>query len=69
MKTWVNKRMSYFVGILNRVGDIFLLGCPQLFSLLNVRFMGISKPHKSNPKREIGRCKTASAQYRSFFSK
>ena len=40
-------RVSYFVGILSRVWDIFLLGCPQIFSLLNVKFKGISESQKS----------------------
>ena len=39
--------MSYFIGILSNVGDIFLLGCSQVFFPLNVRFMSISKPQKS----------------------
>ena len=43
--------MSYFVYILNRVGDIFLPGCPQVFYLLNVRFKGISEPHKNPVQR------------------
>ena len=33
--------MSYVVGILSEVGDIFLRSCSQVFSLLNVRFRGI----------------------------
>ena len=44
--------MSYFVGILNGVGDIFLLSCPQNFSLLNVRFMNIFKHIKIQSKEE-----------------
>ena len=43
--------MSYFVGILNGVGNIFLLGCSQVFSGLNVRFRGIFEPHKSLVQR------------------
>ena len=39
--------MSYFVGILRSVGDIFLPSCPQILSLLNVSFRGIFEPHKS----------------------
>ena len=35
--------MSYFVGILGGVRDIFLPGYPQNFSGLNVKFKGISK--------------------------
>ena len=38
--------MSYFIGILSGVGDIFLSSCPQIFPLLNVRFRCISKPQK-----------------------
>ena len=47
--------MSYFIGILSNVGDIFLSSCPQIFPPLNVRFRGISKPQKkkSNLKRVI----------------
>ena len=40
-------RVSYFVGILSRVWDIFLLGFPQFFSLLNVEFKDISESQKS----------------------
>ena len=43
--------MSYFVSILNRVGDIFLLSYPQGFSLLNLRYEGISESHKSLVQR------------------
>ena len=43
--------MSYFVGILSEFGDIFLPDCPQVFSLLYVRFRGISEPHKSPAQR------------------
>ena len=39
--------MFYFVGILSGVLDIFLPNCPQIFFLLNLRFMSISEPHKS----------------------
>ena len=39
--------MSYFVGYLNRVGDIFLRGCYQVLSLLNVRSKSISESYKS----------------------
>ena len=38
--------MSYFVGILSGVEDIFLLSCPQVFFLLNIRFKDISEPYK-----------------------
>ena len=54
LKSWISRRVSYFVGILSEVGDIFLLGCPQVFSLLNVRFRGISKLHKNLVQR--GEC-------------
>ena len=43
--------MSYFVGILRRVGYIFLPGCPQVLFLLNVGFKGIYEPHKSPVER------------------
>ena len=39
--------MSYSVGVLSGVGDISLLICLQVFSLLKVRFRGISESHKS----------------------
>ena len=32
--------MSYFVGILSKVGDKFLPGCFQVFSLLNGKLLG-----------------------------
>ena len=47
MITWISRRGSYFVGILSGVRDIFLLGCPQVFSMFNLRFRVISEPHKS----------------------
>ena len=31
------------------VVNIFLPSCPQFFSLLNIKFMGISESHKSIP--------------------
>ena len=31
LKTWISRRVSYFVGILSGVGDIFLLSCPQVY--------------------------------------
>ena len=43
--------MSYFIGILNEVGDIFLLDYLQVFSLLNLRFKDISKSYKSPVQR------------------
>ena len=39
--------MSYFAGILSKVGNIFLSDCSQVFFLLNIKFRGISKAHKS----------------------
>ena len=53
--------MYYFVGILNRVGDIFLSSCRQVFSILNVTFKSISKPHKSSVKKKK---KSSYKQYR-----
>ena len=47
LKAWINSKMSYFVGILHKVINIFLLGCPQIWSLLNIRSRGIYEPHKS----------------------
>ena len=47
LKTWISKRVSYFVDILSGVGDIFLPSCSQIFSLLNIKFKVISKSHKS----------------------
>ena len=43
--------MSYFVGFVSGVRDMFLLGCPQVVSLLNLRFRGISEPHKNLVQR------------------
>ena len=51
MKTWNNRGVSYFVGILSGVEDVFLSDCFQVFSLLNIRFRGISKPYKSSVQR------------------
>ena len=61
MKIWISKRVPYFVGILSRVGDVskkkngvgdvFLLGCPQDFFKLNVKFRGISQSHKNLVQR------------------
>ena len=47
LKIWISRRVSYFAGILSKVGNIFLSGCSQVFFLLNVKFRGISKAHKS----------------------
>ena len=51
LKTWISRRVSYFVGILSGVRNIFLLNCPQVLSLLNVGFRGIFKPHKTQVQR------------------
>ena len=51
MKTWISRKVSYFVSILSGVRDIFLPGCPQVFSQLNIRFIDISEPHKSSIQR------------------
>ena len=37
LKTWISRRVSYFIGILSGVGDIFLLGCPQVFFFFPVK--------------------------------
>ena len=52
LKTLISRRVSYFVGILSRVGDIFLSSCSQVFSLLNLRFRGIFELHKSPVQKE-----------------
>ena len=52
LKIWISGKMSYFVGILSGVGDIFLLSCPQVFTLLNVRFKDISELYKSPVQRK-----------------
>ena len=51
LKTLISRRVSYFVGILSRVGDIFLSSCSQVFSLLNLRFRGIFELYKSPVQR------------------
>ena len=48
LKTWISRRVSYFVGILHGVGDIFLPSCSQILSLLNIGSSGISEPHKNS---------------------
>ena len=48
LKTWI----SNFKGILHGVWDIFLPGCFQVLSLLNVGSKGISKPHKNPIQKE-----------------
>ena len=50
MKTWISRRVSYFVGILNEVGDIFLPDSPQVLSWSNIVFRGIFEPHKNPVK-------------------
>ena len=47
LKTWISRRVSYFLSILIGVENIFLLGCPQVFFLLNVKFRGILEPQKN----------------------
>ena len=46
--------MSYFIGSLNRVRNIFLLSCPKVFFFfpLSIKFMSIFEPHKSTVQRE-----------------
>ena len=51
LKTWISRKVSYFVGILSRVRNIFLLGCPQIFFLLNIRFRGIFESQVQSKKR------------------
>ena len=48
LKTWISRRVSYFVNILSRFRDIFLLNCLKVFSLLNLKFMGIFEPCKDD---------------------
>ena len=50
LKTLINRRVFYFIGILSGIGDIFLPGS-QVFSLLNIRFRGISESYKSPVQR------------------
>ena len=40
LKIWISRRVSYFIGILSRVGDIFLSDCSQIFFTLKVKFKG-----------------------------
>ena len=47
MKTWISRKVSYFVGILSEVEDIFSPDYPQVFSLLNIGFRDISEAHKN----------------------
>ena len=44
--------MSYFVGILSEIEDIFLPSYPQDFFLLNVKFKDIFEPYKSLVQKE-----------------
>ena len=44
--------MSYFVGILSGVEDIFLPSYPQDFFLLNVKFKDIFEPYKNLVQKE-----------------
>ena len=48
LKTWISRRVSYFVNILSRFRDIFLLSCLKVFFLLNLKFMGIFEPCKDD---------------------
>ena len=55
LKTWISRRLSYFLGILRGVENIFLLGlpsCPQILFLLNIGFRGISESHKNPIQRK-----------------
>ena len=49
--------MSYFVGILCKVRDIFLPGYLQVLSLLNLGSRGIFEQHKSPIKIEESPCR------------
>ena len=44
--------MSYFVGILCGVEDVFLLDCSQVLSLLNLGSRHISESHKNPVQKE-----------------
>ena len=56
LKTWISRRVSYFVGILHGVGDIFLPSCSQILSLLNIGSSGISEPHKNSIEKGESSC-------------
>ena len=43
LKTLISRIMSYFVGILSEVENIFLPGCHQIFSSVKLKFMGESR--------------------------
>ena len=50
LKIWISRIVSYFVGIVSGVGDIFLQSYSQVFFfffLLNLKFRGISELHKN----------------------
>ena len=51
LKAWISKRVFYFVSILRRFVDIFLLDCSQVLSLLNLGFRSIFEPRKSPIQR------------------
>ena len=50
LKTWISRQVSYFVGILSEIGNIFLVVL-KFFFLLSVRFKSISKSYKSSVQR------------------
>ena len=52
MKTWISRQISYFVGILSEVGNIFLRVVLKFFFLLSVRFKSISNHIKVQFKEE-----------------
>ena len=53
LKTWINRRISYIVGILSEVEDIFLPNCPQVFFFpLKLKFRGMFESHKSSIQKE-----------------
>ena len=54
---WRHSRISYFVDIFSRVENIFLNGCLQILSILNIRFKSISEPHKTSVLEEKSSCK------------
>ena len=54
---WRHSRISYFVDIFSRVENIFLNGCFQILSVLNIRFKNISKLHKNSVQKEKSSCK------------
>ena len=48
IKAWISRRVFYLVGILSRVGNIFLSCCSQVFfPLLNLKFRDIFESHKN----------------------